>query len=374
MKLRICYLFGFVITATCVTADLVTSEEVVQRYTPLKTLNGDSINIGEIPMYGFTNGIFHLENPGDTTVRVQRVVSTCGCMHGEISTNEIPPKSTVTVTLVLDASKVHGPFKRGVWLHFSDATHRPVSLSISGIASPLFAGFPLTQVDLVSQGTKVTLTNQFELKSLKPNISLGEPTADCPKELAFSYTLVTNQTGENTAYTLTTRVTPIDEQQRIRQTVRLSLPIIGTPQPATPLLMRLHVGENGSFFAVPNKIGLNPKHDAGTQTFRLLLRSRKISLDHVDQLTWDPLPEGVTLNKKLIGRRKHSISVMITITPEAAAKILANDDDPQEIQFHYPDQPPVSVSFCEIDTSNVQQHPLVQRSLTQRLNSASDEE
>ncbi len=333
---------------------------------PVVVVGHNTISLGEIPPYGITNRVFHLRNTGNQPVKIERVVSTCSCIQSTISTNEIPPQGELIVTARLNAALVHGAFRRGLWVRFADPQIRAIGLSLTGITSALFSGFPEDTLVVTGIEPGQPATNRFTLTALTTNATLGIPAVECSEGVTLSYSLTTNRT-DNTVYTLTTVLA--SKVPHARQSASLSFPVEGTDSEANPMNIRFRLLNADTLLTIPNQISLDPKATRD-QTVRLLLRSRTESLE-TELLEWDPLPEGMTFACSKVGRRKLSIAVAVTVAPQTAAALLKDEQHPRLLHFRYPKHKETAVSVVKLGTA-----PLAPTRvpLTQRLSQSAEDD
>ena len=333
---------------------------------PVVVVGHSTISLGEIPPYGITNRTFRLRNTSDQAVKIERLVSTCSCIKGTFSTNEIPPQGELSITASLNAALVHGAFRRGLWVRFTDPQVRAVGLSLTGITSTLFSGFPDDTLVITGVEPGLAVTNQFTLTALTTNATLGIPAVECADGVTLTYSLTTNR-SDKTVYSLTTVLSA--KGPLPRQSASLTFPVAGTASAANPMVIRFRLLTADALLTIPNQITLDPNAKQN-QTVRLLLRSRTESLE-AEHLTWDPLPEGVTFACSKVGRRKLSIAVSVTVTPQAAAALLKDEQNPHLLHFRYPKHKETTVSVVKIGT--VPPAP-TRVPLTQRLSASADDD
>ena len=305
----------------------------------LALLTPQHIELGVIPCHGTITREYRLRNNGTNDVKIGRIVSTCNCIQGEASTNTVAPNAELTVTSKLDAAKVHGTFKRGIWLNFAEPESKPVSLSVSGTVRDLFAGFPKEPRELFNLSPGRAVTNVFTFTATEIGVALGVPDVLCPDGVSFDYAITTND-GDLASYTLTTSFAIKDDNAN--PVASLSFPVLGASQPLPPMVLRLKAGRAKRLDITPGYIGLEPdKPDV--QMFRLVLKSRREALAH-EKLAWEALPEGVHIHASTCGRRRSLINAIVTVSPDAAAQLLKSES-PQKITFRYPQHESAEIVF-----------------------------
>lgn len=326
--------------------DRVANEEV----GPVSVAGARNINLGEIRPYGITNLSFRLLNASDNPVKIERLLSTCSCISGIIDKNEIPPKGELKVTLSLNTAKVDGTFERVVWVRFADPPIRPIKLSLSGVTGQLFSGIPEKALDVIGTKPNIPVTNHFTFTALSTNATLGIPALDHEDSVTITYTLSTNLT-DTLVYSLETVLTVKEIRDRVLQYAKITFPVNVTDGTANPLELFFKVIKaNNNLRAIPGQISLDQKASSN-QTAHLIFSSSTESLAY-EKLTWDPLPDGVTLAVSNVERRRRKVNlaVAVTVTPSAALDLLRDEMDPQTLRFHYPKHTETAVNVVRSGT------------------------
>lgn len=296
----------------------------------LAFLTPQHIELGEIACYGHITREFRLRNNGTRDIKINRIVSTCGCLQGQISTNLVAPDAELVVVAKLNAAQVHDTFRRGLWLNLADSELKPINLTVNGTVRPIFSGFPQDPHELFNLRPGHTSTNIFTFVATEKGIALDTPNVLCSEQVSLEYSMITN-VAELTSYTLTTRFTV--KEMSAGQIASLSFPVTGTSEPVQPMTLRIKAANAKALDITPDYIGLDmDKKEA--QMFRLIAKHRREAMIH-EMLTWDPLPEGIQIRTSTSGRRRTMVNVMVTVKPEITADMLKSGV-PQKIVFHYP--------------------------------------
>ncbi len=322
---------------TC-TAVLSNAEEVVGlprkptlEKSELVFLTPQHVDFGEIACYGTLTRELRLRNNGAQDIKISRIVSTCGCIRGQVSTNLVAPNAELVVTATLDASQVHGTFKRVLWLNLADPNLKPINMTLSGTVIPIFTGFPNDRLEIPNLKPGATSTNTFTFVATERGVVLGDPQVSCSDQVSLDYTLTTNA-DELVTYTLTTRFT-VNGLSASPLVSTISFPVIGTKQLVQPLSLSFKAVKGKALYVTPSYIGLDMKKKEA-QMFRLVIKARREAMTH-EKLTWDPLPDGIQIRTSTSGSRRAFVNAMITVKPEITAEMLKSGV-PRKIVFHYP--------------------------------------
>lgn len=112
---------------------------------------------------------FVLENRGDETLRIHRILTSCGCTAPKARRLEIEPGEKTGLEIKLDLHGRSGPQKQNVTLHTNDPENRTATLSLAGVAVPPIAITPRTlNLGLIQEAQSAQ--GVVELKS-----TTGEP-------------------------------------------------------------------------------------------------------------------------------------------------------------------------------------------------------
>lgn len=325
------------------------ADETVPPQPALQLLPTHTVDLGSIHSYVITNLSFKIRNNGAAPLLIERLVPTCPCILGKLDKVEIPAGEEASLRVALDASQVHGLFKRALWVHSNDPKSPHVAVVFTGEVIPLFSGLPEKMISWTIEDYGVAITNHFTLSATEKILSLGEPKVETLGDLQGTLTLTTNL-AETTSYHLTTIFTPLANG---RHSAIVTLPVIGRKN-AKPLEIFYRVIAGAELMTVPRQIVLMPNERA--QTFRLVIRTQGNTPLEPEDLTWEPVLQGleITALKQTRGRRKTDLSITGKITPTAARTLLAADVP--EINFFYPDhkQATVAVSVDKAPSASLQ--------------------
>ena len=338
MKNNLFFVAAFAFLTECVT---LSAQEAVPTAPAapqphLAVLGSNSVQLGTICGYGSTNVPFRIQNTGTAPLAIEQLISTCSCIKGVTSTNQIAPGETAVVTIILNVSAVHGDFKRGLWVQSSDPVTPRLLLSIAGNATPLFGGIPSDPFVLTADDANVSLTNRITLTASETNVFLGAPEIQLIGDVCGSVTIITNL-KETARYELIAVCVPTNTG---RQTMIVTLPVIG-PHPAKPIVLNYKIVAGSSLEAAPSK--LTVKTTSAEQTLRVILKGRTKDLDPA-HLSWEPKHEGMNVSI-LSGRRGNSLVITIKLSPEAAAFLLKEKEP--VLRFSYPNHKPTTIPLAK---------------------------
>ena len=327
-----CGLFAFCVLG----AD---TPSAVTNKVPKLVLLGTGIDqaLGKIKSYETQSVCFRFKNNGNVPAEIRNLISTCACISGSVDKKLIQPQEEAVITVVLDPATVTGGFKRVLWVDTNDPAWPRIGLTVSGEVFPLFAGLPKAGPQPIILEEGVTWTNRFTFTQTETNLFLGAPLiATDTNTLRAVATLVTNN-QKKTSFDVTLLVTPLATG---RHPLTLSIPVEGySNMPPVTLVYSMRVGL--ALKVVPSKILLSPSDQPLTRRLNIALSEGFARLS-AESLTWAPQREGVSV-KVQKNPRTSSLSVTLTLSPEAIAKLRQEKD--AQLTFTYPNYKPIHVSF-----------------------------
>ena len=335
---KICLIAALTFFAKCVTfsAQEAAPSVAAAPQPHIVVLGSFSVRLGKICGYGSTNVPFRIQNTGTGTLNIERLISTCSCITGATSTNQIAPGETAVVTMILNAGAVHGDFSRGLWIQSSDPVTPRLLLTVTGSSVPLFSGVPLDPLGLTAADANMSVTNRITLTAAETNVFLGAPEIQTIGDVRFSMTIITNL-KETASYELIAVAMPTNTGH---QTTLVTLPIIG-PHVVKPIVLNYKIVTGSTLEAVPAKLTL--RNSAIGQTLRVVLRGRTNDLDPA-QLAWEPKHEGIGVSS-VPGRHGNSLVVTIKLSPAAATFLLQGKES--VLRFLYPNYKPTIVPLAK---------------------------
>lgn len=290
--------------------------------------------LGKIRGYGKQTVSFRIKNTGGGAGEIFRLVPSCSCVTASVDKNQLQPQEEAVVTAVLDASLVHGVFKRGLWVETSDPTQPRIYLAIHGEVLPLVTGLPTSNRQLLlAEGA--SLTNRFTLSQAEPDIFLGKPLISTDTNaLLATATVVTNTLGKTT-FDVTLAVTA---RASGSFPLTLTLPVEGRPN-LRPVRLTYYVRAGSELKAIPSKILLTP--DDRPQMRRVHLMGMHPNMD-AHALTWTPPLDGVSVEVSS-GSNNALLTVTLTLSPEAVTNLMKEAD--AQLTFNYPHYKSASIGF-----------------------------
>lgn len=290
--------------------------------------------LGKIHGYGKKTVSFRIRNMGNGAGEIFRLVPSCSCVTASVDKNQLQPQEEAVVTAVLDASLVHGAFKRGLWVETNDPAQPRIYLALHGEVLPLIADLPTSNQQLfLAEGA--SLTNRFTLSQVETNIFLGKPLiyTDTNALLATA-TVVTNTQGKTT-FDVTLVVTA---RAAGSFPLNLAIPVEGRPN-LRPVRLVYLVHAGSELKAIPSRILLTP----GDQPLirRMHLMGMPLNMA-TNALTWTPRREGVSV---AVNSSSNSalLTVTLTLSPEAVTNLMKETD--AQLTFNYPRYKSARVGF-----------------------------
>ena len=342
--------------AVCLFAFLVQGADVPPTDTgkaPKITFTGGVTNdMGKVSSYEKRSIPFRLKNVGESPLEILKLTPSCSCVTASADKMQLQPQEEGIVTLVLDASMVHGAFKRGLWVETNDPVRPRMYVSLRGEVIPLFTGQPESRQQFsIAEGT--TYTNRVTLTQAETNVFLGTPVIQAnTNKLLATANMATKVSEGKTSYEVTLVVTGLVSG---RHSLTVSLPVEGR-QNVRPLEVAYDARVGLELKALPPKVMLINSDQPLTRHLRLMASEKNLA---TNTLTWTPQREGVSVQLQPTPKSSF-VTVTLTFSPEAVAKLLKEKD--AGMAFHYPNYKPATVSFISkpepgADTNSAAQAP-----------------
>ena len=313
-------------------------QTVTGAVTNVVLVGKDNTALGTINGYGKQTVSYRFKNTGEAPGEILSFVPSCACISASADTMRLQPQEESVVTVTLDASMVHGSFKRTVWVVTNDPKKPRTSLILTGETRPLFLGRPTSpQRVILAEGA--TWTNRFTLTQAETNLFVGAPSIKIEGDkLTAAATLTTNTQGKITfeVTLVVTALAPGGHQ------MYLALPIHGRPD-LSPLKVTyfFRVGSK-SLRAIPSRIMLAPTEQPLTRKLHIKTVEKDVA---TNALSWTPERKGVSVQVQPSSKESHLL-ITLTLSPEAVTNLLAETD--AKITFDYPGHAPVSADFITL--------------------------
>ena len=290
--------------------------------------------LGKIAGYEKKSVPFLLKNTGDAPAEILRIITSCSCLTGSASKMLLGPQEETLITLVLDASMVHGAFKRTLWVETNDPSLSRFPLSVQGETLPLFLGLPESaQQFTLAEGA--SWTNRFTLTAAETNLFLRNPSiATDTNMLRATATMITRTPG-TTSFDVVLSITALASGHH---SLSLSIPVEGRPK-SRPIKLYYYVQVGSELKAIPSKVMLMPTEKPLIRNLYVLVADRNPA---TNLLTWTPQREGVSV-RILPSPKSAFLMASLTLSPQAVTKLMKETN--AQLIFHYPNYKPVSVSF-----------------------------
>jgi len=143
------------------------ADEAKSEHAPRITCEQPTYDFGEMDNTSKVDHTFMIKNEGDLTLVISRVKPACGCTVANLSTKEIPPGETATLSTTLSLKNRHGHQRKSIRVESNDPKTPNFMLYLEGQAvseievSPRNAYFG--QVAQTATGTK-----SVEITTKKP--------------------------------------------------------------------------------------------------------------------------------------------------------------------------------------------------------------
>ena len=276
----------------------------------LELTSTNTVDVGAIYNYSKSDHTFEIVNKGNEDILIKDLVSTCPCIFGTKDKDVIKPGETYSLKLHFNPRSVHGKFARGVWLITNDPVNPKILFKVTGEVLPLFTGVPTEPIVLQSENEGGAFTNKFTLKGADPKYTLGEPKFNLPNVP----TMINKETDKNDPATTRLTVT-IKPPERIRMRCYLAIPVNG-PEKIDDLKIDYQFCIGMQLKASPTRlVVIDP---AQPLTKRFYINTYGDDTD-ADLLTYEPVMEGVTLEKEVFERTGIASSRVMPPKPNTSA-------------------------------------------------------
>ncbi len=135
------------------------------------------MDFGSFPAREDKSHTFKLLNATQKTVKIQKIRTTCGCLIGQVSAQEIRPGETVLIQTQIKAHSVQGKFVKNIYVETDLPSRRFLRLELKGTARPLVEIFPTAPffVGKLKAGKKYEF--RFTLVATERGVDLAVPAA-----------------------------------------------------------------------------------------------------------------------------------------------------------------------------------------------------
>jgi len=303
---------------------------------PVIQLTGtNEVELGKITCEELKLITFVFRNPGSVPVEIKQITSTCPCIRGYPEQAVIPPNGELPITAELNPLKVKSVFKRGLWIHTTDPRQVRIPLIVSGEVVPFFEGFPQEPVQFRRGAPGEAWTNVFPLTATLTNLSLGTPVITKSKDMRVTASVAANQ-AQAGSFDLTLVAVPLVAG---RSSATVEIPIAGRPDlPNLDLLLYARVGTE--LYVTPSKFLMLPSDQPLTRGY--LIRTGETEADP-KQVAFSPEREGVTYDVSPSKRKKAHLSLRVTVTPDALARLMREKEP--KLRISYPNYKEAEITF-----------------------------
>lgn len=327
---------GFLIVGLTSAVPYAMAQAVSGAAMPVIELAGtNAVDLGKITCEELKLITFVFRNPGSVPVEIKQITSTCPCIRGYPEKAVIPPKGELPITAELNPLKVKKAFKRGLWVHTSDPRQLRIQLTVSGEVVSFFEGFPQELVQFRRGTPGEVWTNVFTLTAMVTNLSLGTPVITGNKDMRVTASVATNQTRAG-SFDLTLLAVPLVTG---RSSATVEIPITGRPNlPNLELRLQGRVGTE--LHVTPSKFLMVPSKNALTRGY--MIRTGETETDP-KRVTFAPEREGVTYDVQPAKRNKAHLTLRITVTPDALARLMREKEP--KLRVGYPNYKETEIAF-----------------------------
>ena len=315
-----------------------TQPPATNKVPAIALVGKDTTELGTINGYGKQTVSYRFKNTGEAPGEILSFVPSCACISASADKMRLPPQEEAVVTVTLDASMVHGSFKRNVWVVTNDPKKPRTALILRGEARPLFLGRPASpQRVVLAEGA--AWTNRFTLTQAETNLFVGTPSIKIEGDkLTAAATLTTNTQGK-ASFEVTLVVTALAPGGH---QMYLTLPIHGRPDVSPMKLTYFFRVGSKSLRAIPSRVVLAPTEQPLTRKLHIKTVEKDVA---TNALSWTPELKGVSVQVQPSSKESHLL-ITLTLSPEAVTNLLAETD--AEITFNYPGHAPVSADFITL--------------------------
>jgi len=313
----------------------------------IKVVGTNVVNLGKVTAESLKLVTFKLHNTSVAPATVTDIVTTCPCIRAFPEQLTIPPKEVGEINVEFNPALVRGgPFNRAVWLETNTARTKPIPLVLTGEVISLLNGVPDGSVTFNFGALGETWTTQLVVTTLSPDISLGTLSIPNSPDMDVLATVKTNQTSgaTNNTYEVALTAKPLKEG---RTSVKIGLPLVGEKGPLTQSSFFLVANVGTPLTVTPNQFLLTRATAPISRLFSVRPRSGgvgRMPAPDPKALQFSPDIEGVTFACQPSKRNKNALDLTVTVTPEAAGKILAAEERPS-VTLSYPGHRSATLSF-----------------------------
>jgi len=327
---------AFVLIA-CLFATTLPAQQEAHAKPPFAVVSTNHFELGTINSYDIQTRQVRITNIGGSPLTIQKLVSTCTCVSGSISTNVLQPHAEGIVTICLDAKQVHGEFKRGLWIDTDSPETQRISIGLTGKIQPLFDGLPPMPITFRSATSTAVWTNVLNLTASEANWFLDQPTIQSNDSIKVDVAMKTNA-AEKMSYTITSVIKPLTSDYR---TITLVFPAVGKAGTMTnSVKIKFQTRTDVSLTASPNRFLLNSV--GATPPKRIVIHTTE-QFAQTDLLTWKPEIKGVHIAIADNQGLHSNIILTISVSKETTQKLLT--DPGTVLTFSYPNHKPVNLPF-----------------------------
>jgi len=258
-----------------------------------------NIELGDIYSFERSTNHFHFVNTGDKVISGIHITATCPCIQPlKNSVTAIKPGEKYTISTYFKPETIDGSFKRGIWLTLESMPEQKTLLSVTGSVMPLFKGLPTREIVEYSSNTTEVFTNIFNFIANTTNYTLCSNLSTVNSNSEQKVILEKSSRVENT-YKLTT-IQKVEKGRIVRRSIKI--PVKGTPE-VKDIELKFRFRFDASLKATPSKIAIRDLSQPLSKSFFI----RTSTADKmIDQLTYEPDIEGITLNKSIYIPRNRS--------------------------------------------------------------------
>ncbi len=131
----VCALAYAVVIIACLSCGIATAEgtqEDSNRTAPSVKFPEVVYDFDTITPTQKVTHVFEFHNLGGRALKIDRVITSCGCTAAVLSTSTVPPGRSGEIKVTFNPEGYRGPFQKVIYVHLNDPQHPVVALQIKG--------------------------------------------------------------------------------------------------------------------------------------------------------------------------------------------------------------------------------------------------
>ena len=141
----------------------------------IEVVGSDTIDFGKYPAWERKVATYTIRNSGEGTLKILKIRKTCGCASANIDKNELKPKETAVLEVVILPYSIFNLYSKNTFVESTDPNNRFLQLNVAGNAIPLVEITPKAEFYAGRIKTGQSWSQSFNLEPTEPGVILGKP-------------------------------------------------------------------------------------------------------------------------------------------------------------------------------------------------------